>query len=86
MNKQIKISVIGEQKSGKSTIIFLIRNYLKRLGFEVQIDPSPDYDSEELMSFHVHRNFESKVKAVKNKTNIVIDKKVIFNPKPHENN
>jgi len=78
--KKVKISIIGESKTGKAILIFLIRNYLRSLGFEVGIDPTPDYRSEEQMSYYVHRNFDKKISAIKEKVKINMNGVQIFEP------
>lgn len=46
----IKIEVSGNSKVGKTGVIFLLKEFFKEKGFELDINTNPDYRNEEQLN------------------------------------
>ena len=74
-DRVVTIQVIGAIGTGKSTITYLIKEYLKSRDLEVVLKESIDFDSEEMFDEVISKNIEAKTEAVKNRTKILIEEK-----------
>jgi len=77
MKKEIRISVVGNTATGKSTLMFEIYNLLTELGFDVELPPEgkengSDYASSESFINQMLSNREERLNAVKAKTKITL--------------
>lgn len=77
MKDELRINVIGRTASGKSTVIFLMKEFLRKKGFNVEFDGGDDYDGEREFSQAIereiiHGEFDKRIKAVCEKSKIVI--------------
>ncbi len=69
MNNQITINVTGPIGVGKSTISFLIADFLSHTGFEVAVNLLDDVDESQVMD-----HFEEKLESIaSNGTKIVVN-------------
>ena len=48
--KKVTIIVAGESATGKTHVIFILKKFLRTLGFDVELEPSVDYPTE--VEFH----------------------------------
>jgi GTPase SAR1 family protein len=69
-NKTIKVVVLGPAGSGKSTIIYAMREKLKELGLECEFDGGMDYDDEDDFDVKIGSHFTEAVEAIKKKTHV----------------
>jgi uridine kinase len=77
MKKEIRISVVGNTATGKSTLMFEIYNLLLELGFDVELPPmskenDDDYASQESFINQMLTCREERLDAVKAKTKITL--------------
>ena len=77
MKKEIRISVVGNTATGKSTLMFEVYNLLTELGFDVELTPM---SKEEGSAYASHESFinnmlekrEERLQAVRAKTKITL--------------
>ena len=77
MKKEIRISVVGNTATGKSTLMFEIYNLLLELGFDVELPPMSkenggDYASQESFINQMLTYREERLDAVKAKIKITL--------------
>ena len=77
MDKEIKIEITGPCNTGKSLILYLVKDLLMEHGFEVEHTHIQDHDDEIDFDNKVSRNIEIKVDSVKLKTGVSIMEKNI---------
>jgi len=70
--KNITIMISGEVASGKSTIAYLIKKTLEKYGVTVNPIHDMDYVSEDAFENKIGTNFEDKIGAIADKTNVTI--------------
>lgn len=73
MDKKIKVQVIGPAGSGKSTIIHVIKEALKRKGLEVKFDGGMDFKDEAEFDKYTSMNAQGALIRIKSKSEIVIE-------------
>ena len=77
MKQEIRISIIGNSATGKSTLMFEIYNHLIELGFDVELpdmsfENGNDYANQDSFINQMLDNREERINAVKNKTKITL--------------
>ena len=70
--EKIIIQVCGKTKSGKSVITYLLKEFMKQHGFQVDFDEGIDYFNEFDFDRRVTTNFEKGIEYVKDNRIIVI--------------
>lgn len=71
MKKDLKITISGVSGSGKSTITYLLKEFLEKKGFDAHYDGGKDYiNSMEMFNYIVGSNIEQKEKAIKENISI----------------
>lgn len=66
MKKDLKITISGMSNSGKSTITYLLKQFLEERGFDVHYDGGIDYiNSIEMFNYIVGNTIVEKEKAIK---------------------
>ena len=73
MKKNIEIKIIGKAGSGKSTILYLFKEFLKEKGFEVDHRMNLDHLNEESFDEQMEKNIEKRTSAVIDKTKIIFE-------------
>jgi nucleoside-triphosphatase THEP1 len=68
----ITITVAGSAGVGKSTIAFLLAEFLSHTGFDVAVNLLDEITEDQVLS-----NFEDKLEAVAEKTNIVVNEVMV---------
>jgi len=68
MKNEITIAVSGKAKTGKSRVIYIIKEILKLYNIDVEFDPSPDFVNEQIfnrvMRIDLENAFNAKTKVV----------------------
>jgi len=72
MKNNVTITIEGRTKSGKSRIAYVVKEILKVHGFEVDFDPSPDFNDEEQFNRTMRTNFDEACEALTQQTKIVV--------------
>ena len=76
--KKLFIDVKGENNTGKTTITYLIKEFLKKEGFKVDLNFSEEHcskkDFDEDATLHLH----NKTKVLKEQVKIIISEKNIL--------
>ncbi len=75
MNKNIKITIAGQVDYGKSTIVDLIKRFLRKEGFNVTFDPRPDFTAEVYFDMEMDKNRGLRTNAVKQQVKISLEEK-----------
>lgn len=75
MKKEIKIVVAGECMSGKSSILYLLKQLLIEKGFDVERTPNMDYPTEKQFDYRIGKDIDKKLSSLKNKISIVLEEK-----------
>lgn len=76
--KKLIINVSGEIGTGKSSLCFLLKKFLKENGFSVVFDGGIDYIDESQFDHNVDENLSQKINNIK-KTKDIILKEVQLN-------
>ncbi len=90
MEKKLQIVIIGEQKTGKSIMMYCLEKLLRENGFVVDIqfkDPfTPKSDFNDIHDFHkiIGDNYDEKLKLLKNNTKIILNELTIKNKNDSE--
>lgn len=69
--KSIVVTVLGSAGTGKSTLLYLMKDMLKKHGFEIIFDGGTDFKDENAFDEYMSRNLDLKITAVKEKCKIV---------------
>jgi uridine kinase len=69
---QIIITVAGKVASGKSTITYLLKKFLRENGFDVELKPSMDHPNENHFDRYIGKNIEQKTQSVSERRKIVL--------------
>lgn len=69
--KNITIKVEGEHCTGKSRIIFILKEFMKKRGFDVELEPTLDYKNEKLFDECMCRTIDKSIPAITDNTKIV---------------
>jgi len=69
---EITIDVSGIEKSGKSRVIFLLKQLLKEQKFNVEFDGGRDFDDESHFDEYIEKRFDDILENIKSITKIVI--------------
>lgn len=80
MKKNLIITIAGETSTGKSSVAYLIKNFLREKGIEVEFDGGKDYDTEEQFDDNIGRYMEQKIEALKEKVSIKLEEKQLSRP------
>jgi uridine kinase len=77
MKKENKINIIikGCCGSGKSRILYLIKNTLRKEGFEVDHELNEDFDNEKDFNEIMESNYQNCLNTIKSRTTITIKEK-----------
>lgn len=70
--KTIQITISGPTASGKTTVFYLIKDFLKTMGFDVDLTISTDYDSEEQLDLNIRKDLMCRLDVLKKKCKIQI--------------
>jgi len=68
----ITITISGKAKTGKSRIIYLIKEMLKVHDLDVVFKPSIDFANENDFNKHMRTNFDEAIEQISKKTKIII--------------
>ena len=68
MKKGITVTVTGLNNSGKSRISYIVKESLRVHGFNVEFDPSMDFDNEAHFNRVMRRNLDEAVEAISENT------------------
>lgn len=63
--KELEIIVKGQTASGKSSIIHLLKNFLKHNGFDVEFDGSQDFENVEQFDEFMDNNCSKALNAIR---------------------
>jgi hypothetical protein len=77
MNNNLEIKVCGATASGKYSLLFLLKDFLREKGFNVKFDGGIDFENESQFDEYVIKNIDKKLYFIKSK-NIKIEE-VKFN-------
>lgn len=75
-NKNLKITVSGENGTGKSTLIYLLKEFLKQNNFNIELMNSVDFKTETEFDNIIGKNIEEKSDLIKY-SNILIEENQI---------
>jgi hypothetical protein len=64
--------VLGETRSGKSRLSFLLKTFLRQNGFEVEFECGPDFENENMFDEHMSKNSDQVLEYIKNSRTIVL--------------
>jgi len=73
MNKNIKITISGTAGSGKSRIVYLIKESLKNKGLNIEHSFGIDFDDENQFDNTMSRNIDSVVENISKNRTITIE-------------
>jgi Ni2+-binding GTPase involved in maturation of urease and hydrogenase len=79
MKNEVRIKVIGSTATGKSRLIFLIKDMLKRYDFETELIQY-DYVDEAEFDHDISKHIVPAITAIKDKTKIIIEE--VQTPRP----
>jgi len=71
----ITLDVEGEAMSGKSTVLYIIKEALKEKGFDVVFHGGLDFINENRFDHHMSKDLDKKIKAIKSKCEIKLKEK-----------
>lgn len=74
-DNNIKITVAGQVGSGKSTITYLLKQFLKKEGFDVTLEKQLDYRNEVEFDMAMVKNQHLRTESVKNHVKISLEEK-----------
>lgn len=74
---KINVEVVGRTASGKSTVIYLMKEFLREKGFDLEFDGGDDYNNESefnqvIEREIIHGEFNKRIQAVSEKSKLVI--------------
>lgn len=72
MNELI-ITVSGKTKSGKSRLTYLLKNFLREQGFEVELNCGIDYQNENDFDKSIGQNFDEAIENIKESSKITMN-------------
>ena len=74
MEKQkLKIIVAGEVGSGKSRLTFLLKNFLREQGFDVEYVPNSDHLTESIFDLRMVNHFDGVIDIIKQTRKITLE-------------
>ncbi|MCK9415954.1 hypothetical protein M0Q97_04770 [Candidatus Dojkabacteria bacterium] len=65
--KNLIITVSGQCASGKSRLTYLLKNFLREQGFEVEFNGNLDHPTELDFDKHMNKNFNEAIKIIKDR-------------------
>ena len=68
----INIIVSGRASSGKSRLTFLLKEFLKEKGFDIQMDDHPDFNNETQFDEFMVKNIDLAIKSISEREKISI--------------
>jgi len=68
----LTITISGERASGKSHLLFLLKNYLRDNNFNVEYELNADYPTEILFDNQINRKFDNVIEIIKERSNIIL--------------
>jgi hypothetical protein len=71
------ITVSGKAMSGKSRLTFLLKNFLREQGYQVEFDGGLDYPTESQFDKHINNNFEAVIENIKESKIIILEEKLL---------
>jgi len=72
MEKKLTITVSGQAASGKSRLTYLLKNFLREQGFNVELECGIDHPTESNFDMVMGRNIDSAVQHIKETRKITI--------------
>lgn len=82
--KEISINVVGTNDSGKSRLLYLIKEFLMSEGFNVDFECNPDYQSGAAFDTAMKKNFDEVINHFK-ETRIIKIKEIQAKRAPQTN-
>ena len=79
--EEITITISGKSGSGKSTILYLFKEFLKHHDFDTEFDGGLDFYNEKQFDSVLQSNIKDKTEIVRKKTKIVFKEQNIYNIK-----
>lgn len=79
--EEITITISGKSGSGKSTILYLFKEFLKHHDFDTEFDGGLDFYNEKQFDSVLQSNIKYKTEIVRKKTKIVFKEQNIYNIK-----
>lgn len=79
--EEITITISGKSCSGKSTILYLFKEFLKHHDFDTEFDGSSDFYNEKQFDSVLQNDIRNKTEIVRKKTKIVFKEQNIYNIK-----
>jgi len=70
--KQLTITIGGRSNSGKSRVLFLIKNMLRMNGFDVKHDGGMDFSTEKDFDEHMSIRTDDVLKHIQSNTTIIM--------------
>ena len=73
MNKEdIIITLSGKNMSGKSTLTFLLKQFLREKGFDVELEVNLNYQNESDFDKHMVKNIDERIDYIKETKKITL--------------
>ena len=79
--EEITITISGKSCSGKSTLLYLFKEFLKHHEFDVSFDGGFDFYNEKQFDSVLQINIKDKTEIVRKKSKIVFKEQNIYNIK-----
>lgn len=73
MKKKLNITVSGQSGSGKSRLTFLLKEFLREQGFEVEQELNIDHSTESNFDKAMGQDFEGAIEYIKGSRKITIN-------------
>lgn len=73
------ITIAGKTATGKSTLTYLLKNFLRENGFEVEQEFNEDHPTEEHFNTKIGKNIETRANKVKGMSKITLKEMQLFN-------
>lgn len=79
MKNELKITISGKAKHGKSILLYHIKKLLEKEGFDISRECDADYGSNETFEKIMSKNHKEKVNHIMNNVKISIEEKTVRN-------
>lgn len=70
--EELVVTVSGKTGTGKSRLIYLLKNFLREQNFNVEYELNDDYSTEAKFDERVGRGFGDAIEAIKNRSDVRI--------------
>jgi len=80
MNNNLSIKVLGPTNSGKSTICYLLKEFLIEKGFDIEFDGGIDYSTVNEFDEKVGENIFEKTNSLSNRITIKLNEITTIRP------